>query len=89
LPAVLLSTSGTTGQPKFVAHSLTSLTRGVSQLIHAGPKKGDVNAFFLPMVHCSGLFFFFASLLADAPMIMLNASDPDGILDAIERHRWQ
>jgi long-chain acyl-CoA synthetase len=87
LPAVLLSTSGTTGQPKFVAHSLTSLTRGVSQLIHAGPKKGDVNAFFLPMVHCSGLFFFFASLLVDAPMIMLNASDPDGILDAIERHR--
>jgi long-chain acyl-CoA synthetase len=87
LPAVLLSTSGTTGRPKFVAHSLTSLARGVSQLIHAGSKKGDINAFFLPMVHCSGLFFFLASLLAAAPMIMLNAGDPDGILDAIERHR--
>jgi long-chain acyl-CoA synthetase len=87
LPAVLLSTSGTTGRPKFVAHSLTSLARGVSQLIYAGSKKGDINAFFLPMVHCSGLFFFLASLLADAPMIMLSAGDPDGILDAIERHR--
>jgi acyl-coenzyme A synthetase/AMP-(fatty) acid ligase len=87
LPAVLLSTSGTTGQPKFVAHSLTSLAHGASQLVHAGPKKGDINAFFLPMVHGSGLFFFLASLLVDVPMVLLNAGDPDGILDAIERHR--
>jgi long-chain acyl-CoA synthetase len=87
LPAVLLSTSGTTGQPKFVTHSLTSLACGASQLQHAGPKKGDINAFFLPMVHASGLFFFFASLLAEAPMVMLNGGDPDGILDAIERYR--
>jgi acyl-coenzyme A synthetase/AMP-(fatty) acid ligase len=48
---------------------------------------GDINAFFLPMVHGSGLFFFLAGLLADPPMIMLNAGDPDDILDAIERHR--
>jgi acyl-CoA synthetase (AMP-forming)/AMP-acid ligase II len=87
LPAVLLSTSGTTGQPKFVTHSLTSLACGASQLIHAGPQKGDINAFFLPMVHGSGLFFFLASLLVDVPMVMLKAGDPDGILDAIERHR--
>jgi long-chain acyl-CoA synthetase len=87
LPAVLLATSGTTGQPKFVTHSLTSLAHSASQLRHAGPKKGDINAFFLPMVHGSGLFFFLASLLADAPMIMLSAGDPDGILVAIERHR--
>ncbi|HTW72315.1 MAG TPA: class I adenylate-forming enzyme family protein [Acetobacteraceae bacterium] len=87
LPAVLLSTSGTTGQPKFVTHSLTSLTCGASQLIHAGPQKGDINAFFLPMVHGSGLFFLLASLLVEAPMIMLNAGDSDGILDAIECHR--
>lgn len=86
-PAVLLSTSGTTGQPKFVTHSLASLACGASQLIHAGPAKGDINAFFLPMVHGSGLFFFLASLLVDAPMIMLNAGDPDAILDGIERHR--
>jgi long-chain acyl-CoA synthetase len=87
LPAVLLSTSGTTGQPKFVAHSLTSLSCGASQLVHTGPQKGDINAFFLPMVHASGLFFFLASLLVDVPMVMLNAGDPDGILDAIEHHR--
>jgi acyl-CoA synthetase (AMP-forming)/AMP-acid ligase II len=87
LPAVLLSTSGTTGQPKFVAHSLTSLACGASQLVHTAPQKGDINAFFLPMVHASGLFFFLASLLVDVPMVMLNAGDPDGILDAIERHR--
>jgi long-chain acyl-CoA synthetase len=87
LPAVLLSTSGTTGRPKFVTHSLTSLACGASQLIRAGLKKGDINAFFLPMVHGSGLFFFLASRLVDVPMIMLNADDPDGILDAICYHR--
>ena len=86
LPAVLLSTSGTTGQPKLVAHSQATLVRGLLGCANLNLRQGDVFAFFLPMVHGSGLYSFLAGLMAGATLVMLDAADPDSILDAIEAH---
>jgi long-chain acyl-CoA synthetase len=87
LPAVLLSTSGTTGQPKLVAHSQATLATIAARLGSERFRPGDVLAFFLPMVHASGLFMFLGTQVADASAVMLDANDPDGILDAIESYR--
>ena len=85
-PALLLSTSGTTGQPKLVAHSQATLASTATRLMSVHIRAGDVVAFFLPMVHASGLLMFLTSLLGGASLVMLDANDPDGILDAIEAH---
>ncbi len=85
--ALLLSTSGTTGKPKLVAHSHATLTCKTPMFVNGEIQEGDVNAFFLPMVHGSGIAFLLSDLLAGASLVMLDANDPYGILDAIETHR--
>jgi long-chain acyl-CoA synthetase len=85
-PALLLSTSGSTGQPKLVAHSQATLASIATRLTSLNVQAGDVVAFFMPMVHASGLVTFLTSLLAGASLVMLDANDPDGILDAVEAH---
>jgi long-chain acyl-CoA synthetase len=84
-PAVLLNTSGTTGSPKFVAHSQSTLLEGASRL-HALDER-DRLAFFLPMVHASGLFIFIAALLTGTLLVMVDATDPEKILDSVEKYR--
>jgi long-chain acyl-CoA synthetase len=84
-PAVLLTTSGTTGKPKFVAHSQSTLLEGASRLHGLG--EGDRLAFFLPMVHASGLFVFIGAVLSGASLVMLDGTDPEKILDGIEKYR--
>jgi long-chain acyl-CoA synthetase len=84
-PAVLLTTSGTTGKPKFVAHSQATLLEGATRL--HGMSEGDRLAFFLPMVHASGIFIFIAALLSGASVVMLDGTDPEKILDGIEKYK--
>lgn len=86
-PAVLLSTSGTTGQPKLVAHSLRTLAHITGKGAQLGLRAGDRVAFFLPMVHMSGLWTFLAGLRLGLSMVMIDGTDPDVILDAIAEHR--
>jgi long-chain acyl-CoA synthetase len=85
--AVLLSTSGTTGQPKLVAHSRATLACALSRMKTLPVVAGDVYAFVLPLAHMTGLITFFSGLLAGASLVMLDANDPDSILDAIEMRR--
>jgi long-chain acyl-CoA synthetase len=59
-PAALLTTSGTTGQPKFVTHTLVTLFKTAESLVHLD-LDGDQNvALAAPMVHASGLFTMLA-----------------------------
>ena len=86
-PAVLLATTGTTGEPKLVAHSHESLAAFVRQATYVGIQPGQVIAHLVPMGHMAGLAILLASLCNGAVFVILEAANPDGTLDAIVAHR--
>jgi acyl-CoA synthetase (AMP-forming)/AMP-acid ligase II len=87
LPAVLLTTSGTTGQPKFVTHTPATLAAITNAWAHLGLKNQQMAMHCLPMVHASGLYTFLACVRFGVPMVLVERFDPDAVLDAIEVHR--
>jgi long-chain acyl-CoA synthetase len=86
-PAVLLTTSGTTGQPKFVTHTLATLSKAAESFAHWDLDGDQIAALACPMVHGSGLFTMLACIRFAAPFVLCERFDPDALLDAIERHR--
>jgi acyl-CoA synthetase (AMP-forming)/AMP-acid ligase II len=86
-PALLLTTSGTTGQPKFVTHTQATLTAIIESVRHLGLDGAQTAAIALPLAHGFGLFLFLACLRFGVPVALLERFDPDPVLDAIERHR--
>jgi acyl-CoA synthetase (AMP-forming)/AMP-acid ligase II len=86
-PAVLLTTSGTTGEPKFVTHTLATLSEAAKSFEHWDLDGDQITTLFCPMVHGSGLFTMLACIQLGVPFILFERFDPDAILDAIERHR--
>src|SRR6267154_1476277 len=87
-PAVLINTSGTTGQPKFVIHTPATLSESVDLIIkHWGFSADDIVIMPLPMAHMSGLISFLSYIQFGAPFVLLQCFDADTVLDSIERHR--
>ena len=86
-PAVLLTTSGTTGQPKFVTHTLATLRKMAQSFAHWDLDIDQTAAVALPMVHASGCFTVLACLWLGAPFVLFERFDPDSVLDGIESHR--
>lgn len=86
-PALLLATSGTTGQSKFVTHTLATLGEIAKRAGHLGLESRDVAALAAPMVHASGCYVLLGAIQCGAPLVMLRQFDPQAVLDAIERHR--
>ncbi|MCE8005653.1 AMP-binding protein [Aestuariivita sp.] len=83
----LYSTSGTTGRSKGVRHThLTNLIASMDML-HAlevhGPKRHLVVA---PMTHFAGTFLF-ALTITGGTHILMDSTEPEDILAAIERER--
>lgn len=86
-PAVLLNTSGTTGQPKFVIHTPATLSETVDRVAkHSGFFSDDVVLQSLPMVHISGLITLLCCVALGIPFILLEGFEADAVLDAVERH---
>lgn len=86
-PAVLLTTSGTTGQPKFVIHTSATLSKTAESSEHWDLDNDQISTLFCPMVHVSGLFTMLACIRFGVPFVLFERFDPDAVLDAIERHR--
>jgi acyl-coenzyme A synthetase/AMP-(fatty) acid ligase len=87
-PAVLLNTSGTTGQPKFVVHTPDTLGATADLLAkHFGLSADDVLVSSLALAHAAGLFTSIGFIQLGLPIVMLDSPDPCIMLDAIERHR--
>src|SRR5258708_4000855 len=87
-PAVLINTSGTTGQPNFAIHPPATLSDALDLIIkHWGFSDDDVMIEPLPMAHMSGLISFLAYVQFGLPFVLLEGFDADTVLDAIERHR--
>jgi long-chain acyl-CoA synthetase len=86
-PAILLLTSGTTGEPKLVAHSIATLKAAANHLQTLGADQGGVIALVRPMVHSSGFFYMLCAIRNRMTAVLLDTTDPDVLLDAIETHR--
>jgi long-chain acyl-CoA synthetase len=87
-PAVLINTSGTTGFPKFVTHTSSTLAETTELVVrHFGLERGDVVIEQLPVAHMSGLFTFLSFVRLGAPFILLTSFEAGAVLDTIERYR--
>jgi long-chain acyl-CoA synthetase len=87
-PAVLINTSGTTGEPKFVMHTPATLSESVDLMVrHWGLSDDDVMIMPLPMAHMSGFISLLGYIQFGIPFILLEGFDADAVLDVIERHR--
>src|SRR4030088_3318985 len=87
-PAVLIITSGTTGQPKFVVHTPATLAETTDLLVRNwGLSDDDIMLEPLPLAHMSGLITSLAFIQFGAPFVLLEGFDADAVLDTIERHR--
>jgi len=86
-PALLFATSGTTGQPKIVIHTLGTLAEIAESWKHLGLDGDQVAIQARSMAHAGGLFTFLGSIRFGAPVILHEHFDPDAVLDAIERHQ--
>ncbi|MBV8458123.1 MAG: acyl--CoA ligase [Acetobacteraceae bacterium] len=86
-PAVLLTTSGTTGQPKFVVHTPPTLSAISDTCVELGLQKDHVVCNFVPMVHASGLFVLLFCMRLGVQMILFERFDADAVLDGIEAYR--
>jgi long-chain acyl-CoA synthetase len=85
-PAILMTTSGTTGRPKFVTHTPATLSATVEALADQDFDAAQTVLNACPMVHASGLLTFLLSVNWGAPMIMVERFDPESALDRIEQH---
>jgi long-chain acyl-CoA synthetase len=86
-PSVLLTTSGTTGQPKFVIHTLATLSKTVESVEQWDLDSDHISTLLCPMVHASGLFTMLACIRFGVPFVLFQPFDPEAVLDSIERHR--
>ena len=86
-PAVLLCTSGTTAEPKFVAHSHNTLAHAMAMTTAIVPDNDAWLAVPNPMMHMSGFFTVVRCLALGTPFVLMRRFDAGQVLDAIERHR--
>ena len=85
-PALLLTTSGTTGAPKFVTHTPATLSAIANAFADFDLKSAQTVLNACPMVHGTGLFTFLLAVNCGVPMVMVERFDPDAVLDRIEVH---
>jgi long-chain acyl-CoA synthetase len=86
-PAVLINTSGTTGQPKFVTHTPNTLAATIDLLgKHSGLRPDDRVVLPLAMVHMSGLIRSLTFIDRGIPFIIVENFDADTVLDDVERY---
>src|ERR1700754_2356596 len=65
-PSLLLTTSGTTGQPKFVTHTPATLSATIDLYQDLGLDGKQIPIIALPMVHAAGLRTFLACIRVGA-----------------------
>ena len=85
-PAVLLCTSGTTGEPKFVTHTAATLVAALRACAALGLDRAQIAINMVPVVHATGFFVLLGCLRYGAIQILVERFEPDAVLDSIERY---
>jgi long-chain acyl-CoA synthetase len=86
-PAVLITTSGTSGIPKFVAHTAATLAATAAAMQHLDFSANDTALIPNALAHGSGLYTALGCMRFGGTCVLLPGFEPDTGLDAIERHR--
>lgn len=86
-PALLLSTSGTTGTSKLVTWTGRTMAAVGRASLARVFSDDDIVLNASPMVHASGIDNWARCLFNGLPMVLLRSFEPEAVLDAIERHR--
>jgi len=84
-PAILMYTSGTTGQPKGAILTQQNLIQDAKNIIQIwGITERDVLCHALPLFHIHGLCFaLHTSLIAGVKMVMCDEFSPDTVIDIL------
>lgn len=86
-PALLINTSGTTGQPKFVIHTPATLYEGAVAAVDVwGVTSEDTVPHYFALAHASGVIISLCLIQAGAAFVMFESFDADATLDVIERN---
>lgn len=86
-PAILLSTSGTTGRSKIVIWSHRTLANLHLSAAGRGVEAGDVLPLLTPLMHGAGIYFLLNALTEGAVAVLVRHFDAGTILDTMARHR--
>jgi acyl-CoA synthetase (AMP-forming)/AMP-acid ligase II len=86
--AVLVCTSGTTGEPKFVAYAQRSIKRIAEYMRAPDGNRSDRPLLPTPLFHMPGITRLCTSISTGVPIVLPLCTDFDAaaFLDAIERH---
>jgi len=82
--AFLLTTSGTTGVPKFVAYTPRRMGAAIEACRRIGFEVEQVVVNSLPMMHGAGVITMLCCVRFGHPMILLERFEADAVLEAIE-----
>lgn len=83
-PCLISYTGGTTGFPKGVVHTHTSLVSAALNMATASiPSKGQSYLIGVPLFHVSGFAFLFARLLQLDPMVILPQFKAELVAEAV------
>jgi long-chain acyl-CoA synthetase len=85
-PAVLFATSGTTGTPKFVAHSAATLAATADTLTYEIVPGGRASLVMPPWVHAFGFYMWLSHVRRGTHVLGLSDTDADAALDCLEKH---
>jgi long-chain acyl-CoA synthetase len=85
-PAVLFPTSGTTGTPKFVAHSATTLAATAGTLTYEIVPGGRASLVMPPWAHAFGFYMWLSHVRRGTHVIAVPDADADGALDCVEKY---
>ena len=85
--AAIFYTSGTTARPKGVIHTHETLHYMTGLAEQVGMSRERVAAVLLPMTHITGFMYVICPAAVGATLVLPAASDPQTILQTLERHR--
>jgi long-chain acyl-CoA synthetase len=86
-PALLLSTSGTSGRSKIGIWSHRTLANLHLSAAGRGIGRGDVLPVMTPLMHSAGVYHLFNALTQGGTAVLVRRFDAGAVLDAVRRRR--
>lgn len=83
-------TSGTTGAPKAVKHSdstVTAAASGFREHYGMGAHPDEVGSIPYPIAHIGGVIYLYASLLGEFPVVLMSTFKPDEVVEVLRANR--